>query len=70
MKNRYHESAASTVAASTASGGSTRNFAAPVMPSTFVATCIELKGWGSGGKSEARGSRWKRPRAWSVKSKP
>ena len=35
MKNTHHESAASTVAASTASGGSTSNFAAPVMPHLY-----------------------------------
>ena len=35
MKNRHHGSAVSAVAASVASGGSTNNFTAPVMPNTF-----------------------------------
>ena len=44
MKHRPNGSAASTVAASTG-GGSTGNFAAHVMQSTFVASRIEVKGW-------------------------
>ena len=46
MKSRHHGSAASTVAASTGSGGSARNFATHVMHNTFVASRIDLKGWG------------------------
>ena len=46
MNNRPNGSAASTVAASTGSGGSTSNFAAYVMQKTFAASQIELKGWG------------------------
>ena len=46
MKNRHHGSAASTVAAFTGSGGGARNSAASVMQHTFVASRIELKGWG------------------------
>ena len=44
MKNGQG-SAASTVAASTASGGSTSNFGAHVMPNIFVASRTELKDW-------------------------
>ena len=38
--------AASTVAASSGSGGSACNFAAPVMSGVFAPTRVELKGWG------------------------
>ena len=45
MKNRNNGSAASTVAASTGSGGSTSNFAPHVMHNTLVASRIGLKRW-------------------------
>ena len=60
MKSRRNGSAASTMAASPGSGGSTSNFAAQVMPNSFVATHVE-------GTSVERGSRWMRLRAWPVK---
>ena len=60
MKSRHNGSAASAVAASAGSGGSSSNFVAHVMPNTFVVARIELKGWGSGGTSEERRSRWMR----------
>ena len=47
MRSRHHGSTASTVTASTGSGGSTGNFAAHVVQNTFVASRVELKGWGS-----------------------
>ena len=46
MKNRHHGSAASTVSGSTGSGGSAENFAGRMAQNTFVASRIELKGWG------------------------
>ena len=45
LKERKNGSAASTVAASSGSEGSTSNFAAHVMPNTFTPTRVELKGW-------------------------
>ena len=45
LKNRHNGSAASTVAASSGSGGSISNFAAHVMPNSFIPTRVELKGW-------------------------
>ena len=43
VKSRHHDgSAASTVAGSTGSGGSTENFAVRVVQNTFVASRIEL----------------------------
>ena len=47
MKNRHQGSAASTVAASTGGSGSAGNFATRVMQNTFVASQVELKGWGA-----------------------
>ena len=44
--NRHQESAASTVSWSTGSGGRPGNFAARAVQNTFVASRIELKGWG------------------------
>ena len=46
MKSRHPGSAASTVPGSTGSGGSVGKFAACAAQNTFVASRIELKGWG------------------------
>ena len=46
LREQNNGSAASTVAASSGSGGCTSNFAAHVMPNPFTATHVELKGWG------------------------
>ena len=46
LKERKLGSAASTVAASSGSGGSTSNFTAHVMPNTCTPTRVELEGWG------------------------
>ena len=46
MKSRHQGSAVSTVSGSTCGGGSVGNFASRTMQNTFVASRIELKGWG------------------------
>ena len=46
LRSRHHGRAASTVAGSTGSAGSTGNFAARVVQNTFVASQVEVKGWG------------------------
>ena len=46
LKNSHHGSDASTVSSSTGSGGSTGNYAGRVAQNVFVASRIELKGWG------------------------
>ena len=70
MKSRHSGSAASTVAASRDSGGSTSNFAAHLMPNTFIATRVELNGWGVWRNSRGWGTRWMRLKTWSVKLRP
>ena len=62
MESGRNGSAASTVSASTDSGGSTSKFAAHMMPKIVVATS-------AGVTSAERGSRWIRLRVWSVKLK-
>ena len=47
LKNRQQSSAASTVSVSTESGGSGSHFASSTEQLTFVASRVELKGWGS-----------------------
>ena len=46
IKSRHQGSAASTVSGSTGSGCSVGNFSYRMMQNTFVASRIELKGWG------------------------
>ena len=46
MKNRHKESAAGAVSGSTGSGGNVGNFASRLVRNIFVASRIELKGWG------------------------
>ena len=46
IKNRHQGSAASRVSGSTGNGGSVGNFAARAAQNTFVASRIELEGWG------------------------
>ena len=45
LKETHSGSAGSTVAASSGSGRSTSNFAAHVMPNTFIPNRVELNGW-------------------------
>ena len=57
LKNRLQGSAASTVSGSTGSGVS----GARMVPQTFAASRVELKGWGTGETFVAQASHWWRP---------
>ena len=46
MKNRHQGSAASTASGSTGSGGDAGNFAPRLVQNTFMASRIDMKGWG------------------------